>query len=106
MKEFQTIYYTESHDMFRQKVRSFVEVEMMPFISEWEERKIFPAEVRRKAFEQGILPVYVGVPNVFVHNLDSFHELIALEELAAVSGSVGVLWGFQEGLAIGLPPVL
>jgi hypothetical protein len=36
---------------------------------------------------------------------DAFHEMILLDELSRC-GSGGVVWGLQEGLAIGLPPIL
>ncbi|CAE7241061.1 apdG, partial [Symbiodinium natans] len=63
--------------------------------------------------QAGLLPVVVGarsgafdlVPKDAPQDLDYFHELIFVDELARC-GSGGVLWGLIEGLQIGLPPVL
>ncbi|CAE7275962.1 apdG [Symbiodinium sp. CCMP2456] len=106
-------YYKETHKAWRARCRSFVEEHIMPFVSEWEVNKAVPRETYVKCAEAGLLPVVVGahsgafdlVPKEAPQDLDYFHELIFVDELARC-GSGGVLWGLIEGLQIGLPPVL
>ncbi|RME45726.1 MAG: acyl-CoA dehydrogenase [Caldilineae bacterium] len=38
-----SLYFSEEHEMFRQTVRKFVEVEINPYVEEWEAARIFPA---------------------------------------------------------------
>lgn len=60
-----TPYYEEKHVLWRAKVRAFVDKELAPFAHEWDEKATFPiAELRRKAYEAGVLspcyPVELG----------------------------------------------
>ena len=50
-----TPYYNESHKNFRKAMRKFVEEEILPNCTEWEERKQVPSILRKKAFEYGFL---------------------------------------------------
>ena len=50
-----TPYYNESHTNFRKAMRKFVEEEILPNCTEWEERKQVPSILRKKAFEYGFL---------------------------------------------------
>jgi len=106
-------YYKETHKAWRARCRKFVEEHIMPNVSEWEVNKAIPKDAYIKCYEAGLLPVVVGphsgafdlVPAEAPQDLDYFHELIFVDELARCA-SGGVLWGLIEGLQIGLPPVL
>ena len=47
--------FKEEHKIFRQQVRSFVENELAPKVDQWEEEKLFPNSVFKRAGELGIL---------------------------------------------------
>ncbi len=47
--------FTEEHDMFRKAVRDFCENELAPNAEEWEERRLFPAEVYTEMGKLGFL---------------------------------------------------
>jgi len=107
-------YYKPTHHEWRAKVRKFVDTEIMPYCHEWDEAKMMPKELHRKAGLAGILPgccagVPEGWPTKYVGKgppeWDNMHVLIMVDELARC-GSGGVCWGLFGGLGIGLPPVL
>src|SRR3989338_5514608 len=89
-------YYNESHHRFRAAVRAFVEKEMMPHAEEWEAARTFPMEVRRKAYEAGILPGLAAnawpvelcgrniAGGVKPEEYDAFHSMILGDELSRV----------------------
>ena len=49
-------FYKKTHHEWRAKVRDFVDREIMPYCHEWDEKKMMPLEVHRKAGLAGILP--------------------------------------------------
>jgi len=92
---------------FRQKVRTFVEKEIMPFCHEWDENGTYPHELHEKAYNAGILaaiwpPEYGGTPP---ENFDAFHDLILVDELSRC-GAGGILWAVFFSFGIALPPIL
>eukprot|EP00388_Colpodella_angusta_P006947 GDKJ01020046.1.p1 GENE.GDKJ01020046.1~~GDKJ01020046.1.p1 ORF type:complete len:1145 (+),score=287.29 GDKJ01020046.1:247-3681(+) len=110
-------YYNESHKKFRDAVRKFCEVEIMPNCHKWDEAKCIPREAFVKAGDAGILQACVYMKwldiNYAGSNLpggikpeefDAFHFLILLDEMSRC-GSGGIMWGLFGGLSIGLPPV-
>jgi len=105
-------YYTESHCVWRLKIRKLVEEKLSPFAGEWDEAKKMPRELFNYLGQEGLLPAICGrpwpaeytdvpAPQDFCY----FHELIMIDE-AARCGSGGILWGMMGGLGIGLPPLL
>mmetsp|Transcript_1382 Transcript_1382/g.3442 ORF Transcript_1382/g.3442 Transcript_1382/m.3442 type:complete len:425 (-) Transcript_1382:134-1408(-) len=106
-------FYTQTHVDWRDRCRKYVEEHVMPNVSEWEVNKKVPADAYVKCYEAGLLPCVVGaqsgaydlVPADAPKDLDYFHELVFIDELARCA-SGGVLWGLIEGLQIGLPPIL
>ena len=105
-------YYNASHHAWRQKVRAFVEAEIIGNEREWDESKQVPKDLYTKMFRAGILPAVCGAPwpEEFVgaggpKDMDAFHSLILIEELARCA-SGGILWAIMGGMGIGLPPVL
>jgi len=110
---YHSLYYKDTHKVWRERCREFVKKEILPNVSEWEVNKKIPKEAYLKCYEAGLLPCVVGaasgaydlVPAEAPQDFDYFHELIFIDELARCA-SGGVLWGLIEGLQIGLPPVL
>ena len=111
-------YYNITHVNLRNNIRVWVEKHIMPFCHEWDEKKEIPKEIFTLFAKEGYLAMLIGPHNlkkehmkynlpdgITLENFDSFHELIVLDELSRC-GSGGVLWALQEGLSIGLPPVL
>jgi len=107
--QYRSPYYTENHKRFAQKLRSFVERELSPFVSEWEEAGEYPREIHRKAYAAGILgapwPAEYGGTPPEGGKFDPFHDIIFFDELARCAGG-GVLTAVFFTLCIALPPVL
>ena len=55
-------YYNASHHAWRQKVRAFVEAEIIGNEREWDESKQVPKDLYTKMFRAGILPAVCGAP--------------------------------------------
>ncbi len=95
-------YYSDEHEAFRDSVRRFVEREIEPYASEWDETGTFPRELYQKAAEIGIMAVgypeeYGGVPG------DLFYQNVIHQELAR-PGCAGVLVSLLTH-EIGTPPI-
>ena len=96
-------YFEESHNILRQSARKFFQREVLPFVSEWEDREEFPRELYKKFGEAGFLGL--GYPEEFGGTpVDAFHIIAFTEELVRC-GSVGLVAGIgSHGIA--LPPIL
>lgn len=97
-------FYNDSHRRMRSAMRSFLEKEVRPYITEWDESKHIPRDLLRKFGEAGFLPGVIGfwpkkyvgtniAGNVKVEEWDSFHELIMIDEVCRM-GSGGLAWLF------------
>lgn len=96
---------TASHDAWRKTVRAFVDKEIAPHVSAWDEEGKFPRELHRRAAEIGLIGL--GYPEEFGgvrDGVDIFHSIIASEELAR-AGSGGLIAGLMTH-GIGLPPII
>ena len=97
------VHFDASHAVFREKVRSFVAREILPFVDDWEKDKTFPRELYAKAAREGFLGL--GYPEACGGTPgDIFHEVVYTEEIIRC-GSVG-LASSLGCCAIALPPVL
>lgn len=95
-------YYTADHEAFRDQMRRFVDREIAPHATAWDEACEFPRELYRKASAVGLLQLnfpeeYGGVA------ADRFFAIIAGQELAR-AGSGGVAASLMSH-TIGAPPV-
>lgn len=109
-------YYKASHAKFREEVRDFVEEHLEPYVDDWEEDGVIPAEVYKKFGEAGFIAAGCGIPvfpaqytdrrlkSVTPEEFDPFHELVLVDELSR-TGSGGLVWFLVGGLGIGLPPI-
>ncbi len=83
--------FKEEHQIFRQQVRSFVENELVPKVDQWEEEKLFPNSVFKRAGELGILGAHYP-EDVGGGGGDFWMSVVKSEELARC-GSAGVTMG-------------
>ena len=95
-------YYTEAHEVFRAAIRRFVEQEIEPHITEWDEAGEFPREIYKMAGDVGLLGMcypeeYGGI------DCDRFFTIVAYQELCRC-GSGGLAAGLSSH-TIGTPHI-
>ncbi|RYP51518.1 hypothetical protein DL768_003160 [Monosporascus sp. mg162] len=109
-------YYNASHAALRAEIREWIESEIEPNVTEWDEKKEVPREIFLEAGRRGYLAGQLGVkyPVEYTKNTvksvppeqwDLFHELIVTDELSR-TGSGGFVWNIIGGFGIGGPPVI
>ena len=89
--------FTDEQQQLRRSVREFAEGEIAPHVMEWDEASHFPVEIMPKLAEMGLLGVlfpekYGGA------GLGYIEYSIAIEELARVDGSVGLIVAAHNSL--------
>jgi acyl-CoA dehydrogenase len=94
--------FTEEHEEFRAAVRRFVETELYPHATEWEQARWFPNEVFERLAQLG----YIGLkfPPEYGGDGDVVADAVWVEELARC-GSGGVAAGIGAHAGIALPPI-
>lgn len=98
-------YLREEHEAYRSQIRRFVEREIMPYASEWDEAGKLPDELWPKAAELGILGL--GYPEEYggiTEGIDAWYGNIMTEELSRPG--LGGLFPSLLIHNIGLPPVV
>lgn len=114
-QSYHTPFFNETHAALRQEVREWVDEELQPNITEWDEAKKVPDEIYKKLAEKGYLAGLMGmhypthltkntVKSVPPEKWDLFHELIITDELSR-TGSGGFVWSMLGGFGIGCPPL-
>ena len=83
--------FQEEHQIFRKQVRSFAEHELAPKVDQWEEEKIFPNSVFKRAGELGIIGAHYP-EDVGGGGGDFWMSVVKSEELPRC-GSAGVTMG-------------
>ncbi|MBL8921547.1 MAG: acyl-CoA dehydrogenase family protein [Myxococcaceae bacterium] len=93
--------FSEEHEAFRRTVRGFVEREILPHVSAWEDAEGFPRELYSKAAELGFFGL--KYPEVYGgSNAGPLYEAVMHEELAKCrSGGVAAGLGAQATIATG-----
>src|SRR4030088_451620 len=89
--------FTDEQQHLRRSVRDFAETEIAPHVMEWDEASLFPSELIPKLAEMGLLGVifpeeYGGA------GLGYIEYALAIEELARVDGSVGLIVAAHNSL--------
>ena len=109
-------YFNQTHADLRAEVRAWVESEIMPNVTEWDEARKVPDEIYKQMGTRGYLAGLLGghYPKHLVKNTvqsvppekwDLFHEVLVTDELCrAASG--GLVWNLIGGFGIGCPPIL
>ncbi len=96
-------YFNETHNMARATAKRFVDQEVLPHITEWEESGSFPREVYQRAAATGLLGIGHPVEYGGTGEQDVFLKVAVSEELMrSTSGGFVASLG---SLDIGLPPV-
>jgi alkylation response protein AidB-like acyl-CoA dehydrogenase len=90
-------HFTDEQEQLRRGVREFAEGEIAPHVMEWDEASHFPMEIIPKLGEMGLLGIifpeqYGGA------GLGYTEYVIAIEELARVDGSVGLIVAAHNSL--------
>ena len=96
-------YFSETSALIRNTTAKFVEREITPFVSAWEEAEEFSRELYLKAGNAGLLGV--GYPESLGGSDGDIFDKIALTEEIMRSGSGGVCAGLLSH-SIGLPPIM
>merc|ERR1712230_7558 len=115
---YHTPYFNETHAALRAEVREWMEEEVMPYVTEWDEAKKVPDSIYKQMGERGYL---AGLPGMHPYpsqmaggktiksgppeKWDLFHELLITDELSR-SGSGGLVWNVIGGFGIGCPPLV
>lgn len=97
-------------------MREWVENEIEPYVTEWDEGKRVPDSVYKQMGDRGYLTGLLGmgyltqytntrVKAVPPEKWDLFHELLLTDELAR-TGSGGLVWNLVGGFGIGCPPLV
>jgi alkylation response protein AidB-like acyl-CoA dehydrogenase len=109
-------YFNESHAALREEVRTWVEAELEPYTTEWDEAREVPAHIYKQMGERGYLAGLLGVHYPVSHTenrvksvpperWDLFHEMILVDEISR-AGSGGLVWNLVGGYGIGCPPLV
>jgi len=109
-------YFNETHAALRAEVREWIETEIEPYVTEWDEKKEVPASVYKEMGRRGYLAGLLGThyQKDFVQNpiksvphekWDLFHEMLLTDELSR-TGSGGFVWNVIGGFGIGCPPLV
>lgn len=88
---------TEEQLQLQREVRTFAAREIAPHVSEWDETSTFPAEVIRKLGAMGLLGV-IFPESLGGAGLGYVEYVLAIEELARVDGSVGMIVAAHNSL--------
>jgi acyl-CoA dehydrogenase len=94
--------FTAEHEEFRAAVRRFVQTELRPHATEWEDARWFPNDVFKRLAELG----YIGLkfPAQYGGDDDPVADAVFVEELAWC-GSGGLAAGIGAHSGIALPPI-
>lgn len=80
---------TEEQEQLRREVRTFAQREIAPRMMEWDEKSEFPIDVIKKLGAMGLLGV-IFPSDLGGAGLSYIDYVLAIEELSAVDGSIGL----------------
>src|SRR5271170_5829446 len=89
---------TEEREQLRKEIREFALREVAPNVSRWDEASEFPAEVGKALGRMGLLGVIFPV-DYGGSGLGYVDYVLAIEELSAVDGSIGIIVAAHNSLA-------
>lgn len=88
---------TEDQQQLRREIRDFAAREIAPNVSRWDEASEFPAEVVKQLGQMGLMGVVVPV-EYGGSGMSYVDYVLAIEELSAVDGSVGIIVAAHNSL--------
>ncbi len=80
---------TEEQEHLRREIRAFAQREIAPHVMEWDEKSEFPLEAIKKLGDLGLLGI-IFPPEYGGAGLSYVDYVLAIEELSAVDGSIGI----------------
>jgi len=89
---------TEDQEQLRKEVRDFAQREIAPNVSRWDEASEFPEDVVKALGRMGLLGVIFPV-EYGGSGLGYVDYVLAIEELSAVDGSIGIIVAAHNSLA-------
>jgi len=88
---------TEEQEQLRREIRDFAAREIAPNVMKWDEASEFPLDVVKKLGQMGLLGV-IFPPELNGSGLGYVDYVLAIEELAAVDGSIGIIVAAHNSL--------
>jgi alkylation response protein AidB-like acyl-CoA dehydrogenase len=88
---------TDDQEALRREIRDFAAREIAPNVSRWDEASEFPAEVVKQLGQMGLLGV-IFPPELGGAGLGYVDYMLAIEELSAVDGSIGIIVAAHNSL--------
>ena len=88
---------TEDQEQLRREIREFAAREIAPNVMKWDEASEFPLDVVKKLGQMGLLGV-IFPPELGGSGLGYVDYVLAIEELASVDGSVGIIVAAHNSL--------
>ncbi|MGC2404494.1 MAG: acyl-CoA dehydrogenase [Acidobacteriaceae bacterium] len=93
----QSFHLSDEQEQLRKEIRDFAEREIAPNVSRWDEDSEFPLEVVQKLGEMGLMGV-IFPPELGGAGLGYVDYALAVEELSAVDGSIGIIVASHNSL--------
>ena len=100
MKKVDSLYpfvLTEDQESLRKEIRQFAAREIAPHVMEWDEASEFPAAVVKKLGQMGLLGM-IFPPEYGGSGMGYVDYVLAIEELSAVDGSIGIIVAAHNSL--------
>lgn len=88
---------TEEQEQLRREIREFAAREVTPNVARWDESSEFPADAIRKLGEMGMLGI-IFPPEYGGAGLGYVDYVLAIEELSAADGSLGITMAAHNSL--------
>ena len=88
---------TEEQEQLRREIREFAAREIEPNVMKWDEASEFPLDVVKKLGHMGLLGV-IFPPEYGGSGLGYVDYVLAIEELASVDGSIGIIVAAHNSL--------
>src|ERR1700741_103784 len=88
---------TDEQEQLRKEIGDFAAREIAPIVMRWDEASEFPHEVVRKLVEMGLMGVIFPV-ELGGAGLGYVDYALAVEELSAVDGSIGIIVASHNSL--------
>ena len=90
---------TEEQEQLRREIRSFAAREIAPHVMEWDEASTFPLAVVKQLGRMGLLGVLIP-SELGGAELGYVEYMMAVEELSAVDGSIGIIVAAHNSLGM------
>jgi alkylation response protein AidB-like acyl-CoA dehydrogenase len=90
---------TEEQEQLRREIRAFAKREIAPHVMEWDEAGEFPLEVVKQLGKMGLLGVLIPA-ELGGAELGYVDYMMAIEELSAVDGSIGIIVAAHNSLGM------